>query len=78
MLPAKIALPCKSGGAWPGFEITSGVFYKTVLQEKWDKGKSIIRDLADHCKDLQAPPTLNHKDLERKRGFFCLLVHDLS
>jgi hypothetical protein len=64
----------QSGGAWAGtiFVITSEAICKTVSQEKWDKGKRLIRDLFDQCKDPEARPSLNHKDLERKRGH---LVH---
>ena len=64
----------QSGGAWAGtiFEITPDSIYKTVSQAKWDKGKLYIDNLVDKCKDPMAPPRLNHKDLESKRGF---LVH---
>jgi hypothetical protein len=64
----------QSGGAWAGtiFEITAEAIYKTVSQEKWDKGRNLIRGLRDQCTDPQAPPSLNHKELESKRGF---LVH---
>jgi hypothetical protein len=64
----------KSGGAWAGtiFLIALEAIFKTVSQEKWDKGRAIIFALAEECKDRSNPPNFCHKDLERKRGF---LIH---
>jgi len=64
----------QSGGAWAGtiFEITKDTICKTVSQEKWEKGRSLVREFTERCNDPQQPPRFNHKDLERKRGF---LVH---
>ena len=62
------------GGAWAGttFKIILEAIYKTVSQAKWDKGKLFISSLVDKNTDPRAPPRLNHKDLESKRGF---IVH---
>ena len=64
----------QSGGAWAGtiFLITENTICKTVSQEKWEKGKKLVQFFSERCSDPQQPPGLNHKDLERKRGF---LVH---
>jgi hypothetical protein len=64
----------QTGGAWAGtiLEIAMSSIFKTVSQEKWDKGKVIILSLVAECKDPHNPPNLCHKTLEKKRGF---LVH---
>jgi hypothetical protein len=64
----------QDGGAWAGtiFLILVDAIYKTVSQEKWDKGRGIVLELAKLCLDRDQPPDLCHKDLERKRGF---LIH---
>jgi hypothetical protein len=66
----------QAGGAWAGtiFEILREVIYKTVSKDKWIKGKRIISELAAACKHRSSSPSLDHKDLERKRGFLVHLV----
>jgi hypothetical protein len=64
----------QSGGAWAGtiFEILPQTICKTVSQEKWDKGCTIVENLSARCQDRSHPANIGHKDLESKRGF---LVH---
>jgi len=60
-----------------GLQVTSGAFVSSTAagvgvscgQEKWDKARGIIHDLN---RRLTSSITLQHKDLEQKRGF---LVH---
>lgn len=51
---------------------------KMVAQAKWDKGKLVIQELAERCKDASDLPSLCHKDLERKRGFLVHLAMTLT
>jgi hypothetical protein len=55
-------------GAWAGSVVETsheGVFV-TVSQEKWDKCKRYIGDIIE---ELNRTQQLNHKELEKKRGF---------
>jgi hypothetical protein len=55
-------------GAWAGSVVETsqeGVFV-TVSQEKWDKCKRYIGDIVEEMNRTQQ---LNHKELEKKRGF---------
>ena len=55
-------------GAWAGSVVETsqeGVFV-TVSQEKWDKCKRYIGDIVG---ELNRTQQLNHKELEKKRGF---------
>jgi hypothetical protein len=58
----------KTPGAWAGSVVETseeGVFV-TVSQEKWDKCKRYIGDIVE---ELNRSQKLNHKELEKKRGF---------
>ena len=55
-------------GAWAGsvVETTDKGVFVTVSQEKWDKCKRYIGDIIE---ELGRTQQLNHKELEKKRGF---------
>ena len=55
-------------GPWAGSVVETdgqGV-YVTVSQERWDKSKRYIGDIVE---ELSRTSELNHKELEKKRGF---------
>ena len=72
--PRKKRPPDQLPGAWAGcvFVIDPDAIGKTVSQEKWDKARRIVMELCELCHEAEGLAVLNHKDLERKRGF---LVH---
>jgi hypothetical protein len=58
----------RKAGVWAGSVVETdgqGV-YVTVSQEKWDKSKRYIGDIVE---ELSRTSQLNHKELEKKRGF---------
>ena len=67
----KLRPPSQSPGAWCGMicKTNGNEIMMTVSQAKWDKAKSIIHRIQQ---ELETSPTLNHKQLERDRGF---LIH---
>jgi hypothetical protein len=66
--PRKRRFGAQEAGAWAGsvVETDSQGVYVTVSQEKWDKSKRYIGDIVE---ELSRTNQLNHKELERKRGF---------
>ena len=72
--PRKRRPPAQNPGAWAGcvFKILGDLLVKTVTQEKWDKARSIVNEIMELILETDEPVELDHKDLERKRGF---LVH---
>ena len=59
-------------GAWTGtiFKITKKLITKSVSQEKWDKGRSIVSSLsALVVAHSDGRPRINRKELERQTGF---------
>ena len=71
--PRKFRPPSQDqAGAWTGtiFKVSKNVITKSVSQEKWQKGRSIIRGslhiLESHPEER---PSLNRKELERHTGF---------
>ena len=71
--PRKFRPPSQvHAGAWTGtiFEITESIISKTVSQEKWDKGKRIIKGISLSIQEAAAGrPILNRKQLEKETGF---------
>jgi hypothetical protein len=67
----KIRPPSRQPGAWSGAFISALAAGVGVScgQTKWEKAQAIISDLSQK---LSQSTSLNHKDLEQKRGF---LVH---
>jgi hypothetical protein len=72
--PRKRRPSTQKPGAWAGcvFEISPDKIGKTVTQEKWDKAKAIVESIAGKVLSDGSSPELDHKELERQRGF---LVH---
>jgi hypothetical protein len=66
--PRKKRFGEQEAGAWAGSvaETDGEGVCVTVSQEKWDKSKRCIGDIVE---ELSRTSVLNHKDLERKRGF---------
>ena len=61
--------PSKTPGAWAGIVASAaeeGVTASVTI-DKWLKAQLLLRDLT---LELQTQPLLNHKNLERTRGFF--------
>ncbi len=59
-------------GAWTGtiFRISADSITKSVAQEKWDKGRSMVRRLWDALsKHEDRRPVLERKTLEKETGF---------
>jgi hypothetical protein len=59
-------------GAWTGiiFRINADAITKSVSQEKWDKGRSLVLSLKEKCdSEKSGRPRLNRKELERMTGF---------
>jgi hypothetical protein len=65
----KRRMASQTPGAWAGTVIsTDGIgVYVTVSQEKWDKSKGMIQAMIDEMKEREG--WLDHKMLERRRGF---------
>jgi hypothetical protein len=61
--------PSKQPGAWAGVVAgsTQNGITASVTMDKWLKAKSLLRDLT---LELETRPQLDHKNLERVRGFF--------
>ena len=78
--PRKRRPSVRDPGAWAGgiFSTTKGKVTKKVSQEKWDKARRLISELATQLGEdpLQ---DLDYKQLERARGFLCHLsmTHDM-
>ena len=64
--------PSLDAQAWAGCIIkTDGEdVEKTVSQEKWDKAKSYLKELKRQAGTEEQPGMVNHKFLQRARGFF--------
>ena len=71
--PRKFRSPSQDlAGAWTGtiFRVSKKVITKSVSQEKWLKGKTIVQNLFNLIKDHPFErPILNHKLLERHTGY---------
>jgi hypothetical protein len=71
--PRKFRPPSQDqAGAWTGtiFKVTKKVISKSVSQEKWNKGKTIVESLFRLvCDHPVKRPLLNRKELERNTGF---------
>ncbi len=71
--PRKFRPPSQSGaGAWIGtiFRVTPDSISKSVSQEKWQKGISILTNLSELCRaHALRRPVLDRKQLERDTGF---------
>jgi hypothetical protein len=67
----KMRPPSQGPGAWSGAFVSASTAGVGVScgQAKWEKAQRIISDLSAQ---LQRSPSLNHKELEQKRGF---MVH---
>jgi hypothetical protein len=68
--PRKRRLPSQTPGAWAGaiFKIMPEKILVSVSQSKWEKGREMVKELLWGF--LYEPLLwLDHKDLERKRGF---------
>jgi hypothetical protein len=61
-------------GAWDGcvFKISPNKIGKTVTKEKWEKARAIVEAIVEKVLSDGPLPDLDHKELERQRGF---LVH---
>jgi hypothetical protein len=72
--PRKRRPSTQKPGAWAGgvFQVSPNKIAKTVTQEKWDKAKTIVDSIAGKVLVDGPLPDLDHKELERQRGF---LVH---
>ena len=74
--PRKFRPPSQDkAGAWTGtiFKVTKDQITKTVAQEKWGRGRAMIKDLLSQCKSApDRRPQLKRKELERSAGF---LIH---
>ncbi|KAI2495940.1 hypothetical protein MHU86_18550 [Fragilaria crotonensis] len=61
-----------NAGAWTGtiFKITPTVISKSVSQEKWNKGKAMVKGLVAKIEaDSDDRPVLDRKQLEKETGF---------
>ena len=71
--PRKFRPPSQmSAGAWTGtvFKVGASLITKSVSQEKWEKGKRIVEDLARTVNESQdGRPQLDRKQLEKETGF---------
>jgi hypothetical protein len=74
--PRKRRPSCQSPGGWIGCinKVTPEMVALTVSQEKWEKGQKIIFALATVCLNVDEPPLLLHKQLEKDRGFLTHLA----
>jgi hypothetical protein len=70
--PRKYRRGSMNPGPWAGSMAytNEGGVYLLIAKKKWDKGKVIIRDLISRTKQSQ---WLDHKELERGRGFLVFL-----
>jgi hypothetical protein len=72
--PRKRRFGEQEAGAWAGSVVETdgqGV-YVTVSQETWDKSKRYIGNIVE---ELSRTSQLNHKELEKKRGFLINVTH---
>jgi hypothetical protein len=72
--PRKFRPPSQAkAGAWTGtiFRVGRDQITKSVSQEKWDRGRLLIKDLLGHfgTEGGSHRPTLDRKELERSAGF---------
>jgi hypothetical protein len=71
--------PTRSPGAWARamFDTSEeGEIIITVAQDKWDKGKILVKGLWDRLKEADWKETsLSYKELEQIRGYLCHLSH---
>ena len=66
----KRKLPSLNADSWAGTIIkTEGVVEKTISQEKWNRVKAILLELRANAGSRDHPLKLEHKFLERSRGF---------
>ena len=72
--PRKRRPPSLSPGAWAGgvFSTKDQKVTKSVMQEKWDKGKRLIDELISES-NLDPMHNFSYKRLEQVRGFLCHL-----
>ena len=68
--PRKRRPPSQSPDAWAGtiFKITPEKISISLSQSKWDRGRKMVLNLHSQF-NVNERPWLDHKDLERKRGF---------
>jgi hypothetical protein len=68
--PRKRRPHSQTPGVWAGaiFRITPERISKSISQAKWDKEADMVDDLLDRFQTDERPK-LEHRDLERKRGF---------
>lgn len=61
--------PSQTPGAWAGIVAIASKegIYVSVTQDKWDKARGLLQELNQ---ELETQGVLNHKALEKKRGFF--------
>jgi DNA-binding transcriptional regulator GbsR (MarR family) len=73
--PRKRRPPSQSPGACAGgvFCTKDGKITKSILQEKWDKAKAMIKELIDEANNNPTHEYL-YKRLEQIRGFLCHLA----
>jgi len=63
--------PSLTPGAWAGTVAhTNETVTKTVTQEKWLKAKILLKELRSEIGSKAKPGLMNHKRLEKARGFF--------
>jgi hypothetical protein len=71
--PRKFRAPSQANaGAWTGtiFKVEPNRITKTVSQEKWDKGREMIKRRVSQLRSTEdARPFLDRKELERETGF---------
>ena len=71
--PRKFRPPSQSSaGAWTGsiFRVGADQITVSVSQEKWDRGRGLVKDLLAHfTAEVNCTPSLNRKELERSAGF---------
>ena len=71
--PRKFRPPSQlHAGAWTGtiFKVTPTDITKSVSQEKWDKGRSLVLSLLELCDTApNQRPLLNRKSVEKDTGF---------
>ena len=62
--------PSLTPGPWAGTVVhANGVVTKSITQEKWNRVKTILKELRTSMGTKEHPKVLNHKKLERDRGF---------
>jgi len=77
--PRKRRPPSQTPGAWAGcvFKVSPTGILKSVTLDKWNKGKSILRELEPWTSE-NGPQEINRKDLEKKTGFLLHLTMTFS